>query len=318
MYNTNHGGNMAYQNYVPLAGIARRDLMIAGVGAAAIAAGIGSAGTVLAQTAPAPAPPLAPAGKIDLEQRGSVLLIAINRPQAQNRLDPPILIGLGKAYYQLEHDDALRVAVLHGVGPNFSMGVDLAAFLAGLKSGVLPPKDPDFINSFGLRPPFRTKPVVVAVQGGTQAGAHELFLAADVRVAASDSVFAQPEVARGIFPGGGATIRLTREAGWGNAMRYMLTGEEWGADEAHRLGLVQEVTPPGKQVDRAIELAEKIAAGAPLGVRATLASARQSISGEEAAFQALAAEFQRITQSEDAKEGQNAFREGRKPVFHGQ
>jgi enoyl-CoA hydratase/carnithine racemase len=309
---------MADRNHVPPAGIARRDLMIAGVGVAAIAAGIGSTGTVLAQTAPAAAPPLVPAGKIDLEQRGSVLLIAINRPQAQNRLDPPILIGLGKAYYQLEHDDALRVAVLHGVGPNFSMGVDLAAFLAGLKSGVLPPKDPDFINSFGLRPPFRTKPVVVAVQGGTQAGGHELFLAADIRVAASDSVFAQPEVARGIFPGGGATIRLTREAGWGNAMRYMLTGEEWGADEAHRLGLVQEVTPPGKQVDHAIELAEKIAAGAPLGVRATLASARQSISGEEAAFQALAAEFQRVNQSEDAKEGQNAFREGRKPVFHGQ
>src|SRR6202011_6413734 len=103
---------------------------------------------------------------------------------------------------------------------------------------------------------------VVAVQGGTQAGGHELFLAADVRVAASDSVFAQPEVARGIFPGGGATIRLTREAGWGNAMRFMLTGDEWGADEAHRLGLVQEVTAPGKQLDRAVAIAAQIAANA--------------------------------------------------------
>jgi enoyl-CoA hydratase len=111
---------------------------------------------------------------------------------------------------------------------------------------------------------------------------------------------------------------MTREAGWGNAMRYMLTGEEWGADEAHRLGLVQDVTPPGKQLDRAIELAERIAAAAPLGVRATLASAHQLIGGEDVALQALAAEFQRVNQREDAKEGQSAFREGRRPVFHGQ
>jgi enoyl-CoA hydratase len=246
-----------------------------------------------------------------------VLLIGIDRPQTQNRMDPPVIIGLGKAYYQLEQDEGLRVAVLYGVGPNFCMGIDLAAFLAGQKAGILPPKDPDYIGALGLRPPLRTKPVVVAVQGGTQAAGHELFLAADIRIAANDAKFAQPEVTRGIFPGGGATIRLTREAGWGNAMRYMLTGEEWGADEARRLGLVQEVTPPGKQLDRAIELAEKIAAAAPLGVRATLASAHQSIASEEAALQALAAEFQRVNQSEDAKEGQSAFRESRTPVFRG-
>ena len=317
---------MPHANVASALRVDRRGFMIGAAGAAALGAGTASAGTVLAQPNPSPAPAsppqppasAAPPGRVLVERRGAVLLIGIDRPQIQNRMDPAVIIGLGKAYYQLEHDDDLRVAVLHGIGPNFCMGVDLPAFLAGQKAGILPPKDPDYIGPLGLRPPVRTKPVVVAVQGGTQAAGHELFLAADIRVAADDAKFAQPEVTRGIFPGGGATIRMTREAGWANAMRYMLTGEEWGAEEARRLGLVQEVTPPGKQLDRAIELAEKIAAAAPLGVRATLASAHQSIGGEDAALLALAAEFQRINQSEDAKEGQTAFREGRKPVFHGQ
>jgi enoyl-CoA hydratase len=310
------------ENATSVSGFDRRDFIIAAAGAAALGAGLGSAETALAQAGPGPAPtaPASPAGagRVLVERRGTVLLIGIDRPQAQNRMDPPVIIGLGKAYYQLDHDDELRVGVLHGLGPNFCMGIDLPAFLAGQKAGILPPKDPDYIGPLALRPPLRTKPVVVAAQGGTQAAGHELFLAADIRIAASDAKFAQPEVTRGIFPGGGATIRMTREAGWGNAMRYMLTGEEWGADEALRLGLVQEVTPPGRQLDRAIELAEKIAAAAPLGVRATLASAHQLIGGEEAALLALAAEFQRVNQSEDAKEGQSAFREGRRPVFRGQ
>src|SRR6266849_4178231 len=84
----------------------------------------------------------------------------------------------------------------------------------------------------------------------SQGAGHELFLAADVRVAASNTVFAQPEVTRGHFPAGGAPITFVREAGWANAMRYMLTGDEWDAEEAYRMGLIQYVTPPGKQLDR--------------------------------------------------------------------
>jgi len=210
----------------PSVGIPRRDLIIAGAGAI-LALGTGRAETVSAQTGPASTQSVPP-GNVVVERRGALLLVGIDRPQAQNLLDPPILIGLGKAYYQLEHDDELRVAVLHGLGSNFSLGVDLAALVAAQASGAFPPKDPDFINSFGLRPPFRSKPVVVAVQGGVRFGGHELFLASDIRVAAADATFNQGEVTRGVFPGGGATVRLTREIGWGNAMRYMLTGEVGG------------------------------------------------------------------------------------------
>jgi enoyl-CoA hydratase len=301
--------------------IGRRDLMVAGLGAATIAAGISGAAPAQAQQTqaqPTPAAPAAaaPAGKVAMEQRGAVLLIGIDRPEAQNRVDAPIQIGLGKAYYQLDHDDGLRAAVLYGVGRDFCLGVDRAAFAAAQAVGVLPPKDPDFIHPLGFKPPLRSKPVVVAVQGGTKYLGHELFLAADIRVAATDSVFSQGEVARGIFPGGGGTVRFPREVGWANAMRYMLTGDEWGAEEARRLGLVQEITPPGKQLDGAIELATRIAAAAPLGVRATLASSRQALAAEEAtALAALQVDFGRILQSEDAKEFLRALQEKRSPVY---
>jgi enoyl-CoA hydratase/carnithine racemase len=302
------------------AGIPRRDFMIAGAGAAALAVGVAGADTARAQTGPAPDAPPGPTkpGNILVERRGSVLLIGIDRPEAQNRFDAPMLIGLGKAYYQLDHEDELRAAVLYGIGRDFSLGVDRGAFAAAQAAGQLPPKDPDYINPVGLRPPYRSKPVVIAVHGGTKYLGHELFLASDIRVAADDTVFSQGEVARGVFPGGGATVRFPREVGWSNAMRYMLTGDEWGAAEAYRLGLVQEVTPQGKELDPAIDLANKIAAAAPLGVRATLTSSRQALAADEAtALAALQPEFGRLLQSEDAKEFQRALQEGRAPVYCG-
>jgi enoyl-CoA hydratase len=301
-------------------GLARRDLIGVGAGVVALAAGL--VGTAEAETVPRSYPPAlspqAKSGRLAIEKRGAVLLMGIDRAAAQNRLDPPILIGLGKAYYQLEQDDELRVGVLYGLGPDFGFGYDVPAVLAAVVAGSYPTKDPDYMSPFGTTGSFRTKPVVVAVQGATWLGAHELFLAADIRVAASDVNFSQGDVTRALFAADGATVRFPREAGWGNATRYMLTGEQWGAEEARRLGLVQEITAPGKQLDRAIELAQKIAtAAAPLGVRATMASAHQSLAGEEAAFAGLRPELQRLLKTEDLKEVRRAIQEGRAPVFQG-
>jgi enoyl-CoA hydratase/carnithine racemase len=297
-------------------GVARREFLAATAGFTLAA--LGGPDTVLAQAAPGAAPAAA-LGKVALERRGPVLLMGIDRPQVQNRADPAIIIGLGKALYQLEHDDGLRVGVLHGIGPDFCIGIDVPAFAAAVATGIIPVKDPDYINVLGLTPPLRSKPLVIAVQGGTQFVGHEYFLAADVRVAASDTVFRQAEVTRGSFPGGGATVRFPREAGWSNAMRYMLTGDTWDAAEARRMGLVQEVTEPGKQLEIAVRLATKIAAAAPLGVRATLASARQALAADEAtALTAVQPTFQKLQQTEDSKESQRAVREGRPPLFRGQ
>jgi enoyl-CoA hydratase len=309
---------MTDENRVTPAGVARRDLMIATGGIAALVAEIARSGTVFAQAAPAPVSPSPPsAGGVVVERRGAVLLIGLDLAQVQGRLTPAAIIGLGKAIYQLEQDNGLRVAVLHSIGTNFCVGLDVPAFAAAQAAGTLPPKDPDFINPLGLRPPIRTKPVIVAVQGHASSVGDELVLAADIRVAAKDAIFGQLEVTRGVFPAGGATVRLTREAGWGNAMFHMLTGEEWNADEAYRLGLIQAVTAPGKQLDRAIEIANKVAAAAPLGVRATLASAHQAIGSEDAALQALGPVFAKLIQSDDAKETARAVQEHRAPVFQG-
>ena len=199
---------MTITNHAARGGMDRRDVLA--TGAATLALGLVATTDVLAQ-GPTPGPsPSAKSGNVVLERRGGVLVIGIDRPAAQNRLDPPLLIGLGKAFYQLDHDDALRVGVLHGIGRDFCVGADLPAIVAAQAAGTFPPKDPDFIGPFGFQPPFRSKPVVVAVQGATKFGGHELFLAQDVRVAASDTVFGQAEVTRGGFASGSAAGALPR------------------------------------------------------------------------------------------------------------
>jgi enoyl-CoA hydratase len=312
---------MTDKSEMPSGRIARRDFFTAAAGAAAaVAVGVGKPQQAEAETSATPnaAPAGAKPGTVVLERlEAGVLLIGIDRPEANNLMDAPTLVAIGRAYHQLEHDDGLRVAVLHGRGPNFVPGLDRPAFRAAVSAGQFPPKDADFLNPLNLAQPGRSKPVVVAVHGATRTVGHELFLAADLRVAASDTVFAQDEVTAAVLPGGGATVRFTREAGWANAMRYMLTGEEWGAEEAYRLGLVQVLTPPGQQLARAIAFARKIAAAAPLAVRATLASAHLALASEEAAFAALPAEAARIRLSEDVQEFQKSVLEKRPPVYSG-
>jgi enoyl-CoA hydratase len=251
---------------------------------------------------------------------GGILLIGINRPEANNRIDPPTYIALGQALYKLEHDDQLRVGVLYATGPDFVPALDLAAYGAAAQAGTFPAATAraDIVDPLDMTPPRRSKPLVVAVQGQTKRVGHELFLAADVRVAASDTVFAQDEALLGLYPGGGATVRLVREIGHGNAMRLMLTGEAWDAEEAQRYGLVQAVTPPGQQLEHALEFARKIAKAAPLGVRATITAVhRYEQEGEAAAFPALRPELARLMTTQDFREAVRALAEQRTPAYHG-
>jgi enoyl-CoA hydratase len=296
-------------------GLGRRLLLSGAAAAATIVARQGA--RAQGATAEKPAPAYVTPTYITLERRESILLIGINRPEVQNRIEVPTFLALGHAYWQLDHDEALRVAVLFAHGPDFSPGLDPPSWADGLRAQVFGGPISEFVNPVGTSKPYRQKPLVAAAHGKTQLLGHELFLAADIRVAASDTRFAQAEVARGVYPGGGGTVRFAREAGWGNAMRYMLTGDEWGADEARRMGLVQEVTEPGRELDRALEIAGKIAANAPMGVRAVLASAHQALSAEDAALAATFPEFARLMQSEDRQEFARALQEKRAPVYRG-
>src|SRR5690606_8053614 len=131
----------------------------------------------------------------------------------------------------------------------------------------------DRVDIFARRAPWRKKPLVAAIKGVTYTAGLELALAADIVVAATDARLAMLEPSRGLMPVGGASYRFIERGGWGNAMRWLLTAEEFGADEAHRIGIVQEIVPPGFELNRAIVIAEAIAARAPQAVQALRANA---------------------------------------------
>jgi enoyl-CoA hydratase/carnithine racemase len=254
---------------------------------------------------------------ITTERRGHVLLIGLNRVAKRNAFDPPMFRDLARAYGTYEADGELWCAVVFAHGEHFTGGIDLTQFAPLVGHEDTFAQKPGEIDPFGLRGHL-TKPLVMAVQGITFTIGIEMMLAADIRIAASNARFAQLEIARGLYPLGGATFRLVREAGWGNAMRFLLTGDEFGAAEALRMGLVQEVTEPGRQLESALEIAERIAAQAPMGVRATLASARVGIErGEVEAAARVAEDMPAIRASEDFQEGVASFRERRAAKFAG-
>lgn len=261
--------------------------------------------------------PTSSAHKITVERRGQIVLIGINRPYIQNRLDPEAYLALAKAYYDYDHDPSLRAAVLFGHGDNFSQGLDVEGFKAVAASGGATLGD-GLIDPLGKKMPGLTKPLIVAVHGDTWNMAHELFLVADIRVAANNTNFGQDENTHGRFPGGGSTVRFVREAGWGNAMRYMLTGDHWTAREAYRMGTVQEIPDPQSALDKAIELANKIAANGPLGIKATLVSAHRVIDPVQTdALSGLDAQRATLYKSKDFQEGRKAEAEGRPAVYQG-
>src|ERR1700730_11641220 len=208
-------------------------------------------------------------GKITVERRGQIVLIGINRPYIHNRVDPEAFLGLAKAYYQYDHDPSLRAAVLFGHGDDFSRGIDVDAFQAAVVSDRPRITERGAIDPLARTTPILSKPLLAVVHGDSWNMGHELYLTADIRVAAADTRFGQDENTHGRFPGGGATIRFVREAGWGNAMRYMLTGDHWSAEDAFRMGVLQEISPTrDKALETGVAMARKIAACAPLSIKA--------------------------------------------------
>jgi enoyl-CoA hydratase len=254
---------------------------------------------------------------ISVEKRQHLLLIGINRPQKKNAFDVAMYEAIGHAYAQLAADDELRCGVLFAHGDHFTAGLDLAQWTPVFAAGAMP-VPAGSIDPLGLRAGHAlTKPVVSAIRGICYTIGIELMLATDIRVAARDTRFGQIEVRRGIYPVGGATIRMPREIGWANAMRWLLTGDEFSAEEAQRVGLVQDVVDVGQDVTRAIEIAERIAAQSPLGVRATLASSRLALDDEAHAAERLLPDLQPLLVSADAREGLQSFLERRAARFTG-
>lgn len=263
--------------------------------------------------------PLSPNVRATVERRGPLVLIGINRPEVFNRFDPDTSNALALAFTGYEHDDSLRCAILFGHGDNFSRGVDVDAHKAAIGSAPAP-NAAALVSYTGTAPSRRmTKPMIVVTHGDTWNAAHELHLAADIRVCAQDVRFGQDENTHGRYPGGGSTVRFVRETGWGNAMRYMLTGDHWGADEAYRMGEVQEIAPTREAaLEAAIRIGTKVAACGPLGIKATLASAHLALDqGEPAAFAQMGKAYNELYSTRDFQEGRDAEAQNRPPVYVG-
>lgn len=257
--------------------------------------------------------------KLSTERRGHVLLIGFDRAEKRNAFDVDMYLALAAAYGELDRDPELRCGVLFGHGEHFTAGLDLPQWAPVLARGEWIAMPDGCIEPFGLDETKRLrKPMVVAARGVSFTVAVELMLAADIRVAGADARFGQLEVQRGFFPCGGATVRLAQEVGWGNAMRIILSGEEFSAEEAYRLGLVQALVPPDQAFSAALAIAERIAAQAPLGVQAALASARNArVAGDAAELSAMFSRLGPVLASEDMAEALNAFNERRSAVFKG-
>ena len=246
-----------------------------------------------------------------VEQRDRILIITINRPEAKNAVNAEVSRGLADAMDRLDGDKGLSVGILTGAGGSFSAGMDLKAFARGENVA---------IEGRGLgfteKPP--AKPLIAAVEGYCLAGGCELALATDLIVASRESAFGIPEVKRGLVAGGGGLLRLPQRIPYAVAMELALTGDSISAERALELGLVNKLAEPGKALDAAIELAEKITANGPLAVAATKRIIVESRDWSSAEMWKKQAEiFIPVFASNDAKEGAIAFAEKRAPKWTG-
>jgi enoyl-CoA hydratase len=248
------------------------------------------------------------ADAVETSALADVLVITLNRPDARNAIDSAMSLGVLDALAQLDGDDELRVGVLTGAGGTFCAGMDLKAFA----TDGLPTKIDDVFRK-GC-----TKPLVAAIEGVAVGGGLEMALIADLLVAASDARLGSTEVKFGLFPGGGALLRLPRQLPQSLVAELAFTGRLLSAQEAHAHGLVVRLSEPGHALETALELARAIACNAPLGVAAVKQLLRLAPGRTE---EELWVEQRRLVDavfhSEDAREGAQAFTEKRPPEWRG-
>jgi enoyl-CoA hydratase len=259
-----------------------------------------------------------------VEQKGHVLVVTLNRPEAKNALSPAMLVGMYRAWRRLDEDSNLYCAVLTGKGDTFCAGMDLKKGPEGGDDAnelqALMETVPDLHWQALLRNKQPTKPVILAVEGYALAGGTEILQGTDIRVAAEDAVFGVTECKRGLFPLGGSTIRLRRQIPYALAAEILLLGRHVSAQEALSWGLINRVVAKGEALNEAMKIAEEISQNAPLSVQAILKSLRENEAclTEEEALRREEALGWPVFASKDAKEGMKAFKEKRKANFTGE
>jgi enoyl-CoA hydratase len=251
------------------------------------------------------------------EKKGAIAYVTLNRPKVLNALNTPTWKDLRTAFEAARDDAEVRGVILTGAGDKaFIAGADiselahLAAFEAE-QSSRFGQEVLDLIENLG-------KPVIAAVNGFALGGGCETAMACTIRLASEAAKFGQPEVTLGLVPGGGGTQRLTRLVGRGRALQLILSGEMITAQEAYRIGLVNEVVPAANLIARAEAILKRISANAPIAITFALEAVNKGLETSQSAGLMLEASyFGLCAATEDKKEGTAAFLEKRAPQFHG-
>jgi enoyl-CoA hydratase len=266
---------------------------------------------------------------IHYESRGdNIVVITIDRPEARNALDMYHFRDLAQSWRRFKDDPDAWVAVITGVGDAFMAGADLKTYIPQVTKLQKEIAAGDVKEIDGCRLSDGTyavlrnvkiyKPIVAAVGGPCVAGGMEMLGGIDIRIATPSATFGVMEPARGLFAGGGTTVRLPRQLAFPAAMEFLLTAERFPASRALELGLINEIVPEDELLDRAIDWAHRITANAPLAVQATKESVLRCLALDlEAAYDLEQEISSKVFQSEDAKEGPRAFAEKRPPVWQG-
>jgi enoyl-CoA hydratase/carnithine racemase len=251
------------------------------------------------------------------EKKGSVAYVTVNRPKVLNALNTPTWADLRKAFEDARDDAAIRGVILTGAGDKaFIAGADISelAHLTAVEAeqtSRFGQEVLDLVENLG-------KPVIAAINGFALGGGCETAMACTIRIAVDSARFGQPEVKLGLVPGGGGTQRLPRLVGKGRALQLILSGEMITAQEAYRIGLVNEIVPVAELTTRAEEILRKISANAPIAIRFALEAANKGMETSQSEGLLLEASyFGLCAATEDKKEGTTAFLEKRAPRFRG-
>ena len=254
---------------------------------------------------------------ITYEVRESIGYIAMNRPKVMNALNQRTVEELNTAFHAAKEDATVKGIILTGTGEKaFIAGADIAELAAidGEKAGEFSQKGQEvllFIETLG-------KPVIAAVNGFALGGGCETAMACTIRIAAETAKFGQPEVKLGVIPGYGGTQRLPRLVGKGRALQLILTGDLIDAQEAHRIGLVNEVVPAADLISRCEAILKQINANAPIAIAYAIDAVNKGVDSDLASGLKLEAKYFALAAgTEDKKEGTSAFVQKRAPQFHG-